>query len=53
MQDIIQKAAEALLMAFGMFWKTGWSLVVGLAISACCRLWCRRSASVGRWAVTA
>lgn len=52
MQDIIQKAAEALLMAFGMFWKTGWSLVLGFFISAC-KLSSQRSACVRRWAVTA
>lgn len=34
MHELITKAGEALLMAFGMFWKTGWSLVVGFAISA-------------------
>ena len=33
MQQIIPKLAEALLMAFGMFWKTGWSLVLGFLIS--------------------
>jgi hypothetical protein len=34
MNDIITKVGEALLMAFGMFWKTGWSLVLGFFISA-------------------
>jgi uncharacterized membrane protein YraQ (UPF0718 family) len=34
MNDIIAKIGEALLMAFGMFWKTGWSLVLGFFISA-------------------
>ena len=34
MHDIIAKIGEALLMAFGMFWKTGWSLVLGFLISA-------------------
>jgi len=34
MDDIIPKIGEALLMAFGMFWKTGWSLVLGFFISA-------------------
>jgi hypothetical protein len=34
MNDIIPKIGEALLMAFGMFWKTGWSLVLGFFISA-------------------
>ena len=52
MQDIIQKAAEALLMAFGMFWKTGWSWC-SVSSSRLCRLSSRRSACVRRWAVTA
>ena len=34
MNDIIPKIVDALLMAFGMFWKTGWSLVLGFFISA-------------------
>lgn len=34
MHDILIKIGEALLMAFGMFWKTGWSLVLGFFISA-------------------
>jgi uncharacterized membrane protein YraQ (UPF0718 family) len=34
MNDIIPNIGEALLMAFGMFWKTGWSLVLGFFISA-------------------
>ncbi|HEY8287812.1 MAG TPA: permease, partial [Acetobacteraceae bacterium] len=34
MHDILMKIADALLMAFGMFWKTGWSLVLGFFISA-------------------
>jgi uncharacterized protein len=34
MHDIIGKIGEALLMAFGMFWKTGWSLVLGFLTSA-------------------
>lgn len=34
MHDIIAKIGEALLMAFGMFWKTGWSLVLGFTVSA-------------------
>jgi uncharacterized protein len=32
--DVLQPIAQALLMAFGMFWKTGWSLVLGFLISA-------------------
>lgn len=36
MNDIIPKIGEALLMAFGMFWKTGWSLVLGF-FTACAR----------------
>jgi uncharacterized protein len=34
MSDIISQIGEAPLMAFGMFWKTGWSLVLGFFISA-------------------
>lgn len=34
MPDIIAKIGHALLMAFGMFWQTGWSLVLGFTISA-------------------
>jgi uncharacterized membrane protein YraQ (UPF0718 family) len=34
MNDIAAKIGDALLMAFGMFWKTGWSLVLGFTISA-------------------
>ncbi len=30
----IEMIGHALLMAFGMFWKTGWSLVLGFGISA-------------------
>jgi uncharacterized protein len=33
MTDILHKIAEALLMAFGMFWQVGWSLVLGFALS--------------------
>ncbi len=32
--DILSAVGQALLMAFGMFWKTGWSLVLGFLISA-------------------
>ncbi|GAA4761784.1 permease [Stakelama sediminis] len=31
---IIDRLGDALLMALGMFWKTGWTLVLGFAISA-------------------
>jgi uncharacterized membrane protein YraQ (UPF0718 family) len=30
----LSSTGQALLMAFGMFWKTGWSLVLGFLISA-------------------
>jgi uncharacterized membrane protein YraQ (UPF0718 family) len=32
--EIASNTGHALLMAFGMFWKTGWSLVLGFTISA-------------------
>ena len=34
MTDIIPHIGQALLMAAGMFWQVGWSLVLGFAISA-------------------
>jgi uncharacterized protein len=34
MQAIVAKAGQALLMAAGMAWQTGWTLVLGFAISA-------------------
>jgi uncharacterized membrane protein YraQ (UPF0718 family) len=34
MHDVLMKLWQALLMAFGMFWQVGWSLVLGFAISA-------------------
>jgi uncharacterized membrane protein YraQ (UPF0718 family) len=34
MSHIVNEIGQALLMAFGMFWKVGWSLVLGFAISA-------------------
>lgn len=34
MHDFVSNVGHALLMAFGMFWKTGWSLVLGFTISA-------------------
>lgn len=34
MSDFWHKLADALLMAVGMFWDVGWSLVLGFAISA-------------------
>jgi hypothetical protein len=30
----VNAIVEALLIAFAMFWKTGWSLVLGVGISA-------------------
>ena len=32
MSDIVARADHALLMALGMFWQTGWSLVLGFTI---------------------
>lgn len=34
MQDVVGKVGQALLMAAGMAWQTGWTLVLGFAISA-------------------
>ncbi len=34
MADLLHRAGEALLMAFGMFWQVGWSLVLGFIVSA-------------------
>ena len=34
MQDILDKVGQALLMAAGMAWQTGWTLVLGFTISA-------------------
>ena len=34
MSHILMQIGDALLMALGMFWKVGWSLVLGFAISA-------------------
>jgi hypothetical protein len=34
MPEFISQIAQALLMAAGMFWQVGWSLVLGFAISA-------------------
>ncbi len=34
MADLIPRIGQALLMAFGMFWQVGWSLVLGFGISA-------------------
>src|SRR5438874_2362791 len=33
MTSVLSGVGGALLMAFGMFWQTGWSLVLGFAIS--------------------
>ena len=34
MPDLVTPVGQALLMAFGMFWQVGWSLVLGFGISA-------------------
>jgi len=34
MHEILDKVGQALLIAFGMFWQTGWTLVLGFTISA-------------------
>ena len=34
MADIMSQIGQALLMAAGMFWQVGWSLVLGFAVSA-------------------
>ena len=34
MSDLVSRVGEALLMAFGMAWQVGWSLVLGFCISA-------------------
>jgi hypothetical protein len=34
MADLVPHVGQALLMAVGMFWQVGWSLVLGFAISA-------------------
>ena len=34
MTELLDRISEALLMAFGMFWQVGWSLVLGFTISA-------------------
>jgi uncharacterized protein len=34
MADFVARVGDALLMAAGMFWQVGWSLVLGFAISA-------------------
>jgi hypothetical protein len=34
MDDLMGKIGDALLMAAGMFWQTGWSLVLGFTISS-------------------
>ena len=33
MADLLHRVGQALVMALGMFWQTGWSLVLGFAIS--------------------
>lgn len=37
MADIITNIGEALLLAFGMAWKTGWALILGFTISSVLR----------------
>ncbi|MBY8828023.1 permease [Hephaestia mangrovi] len=37
MTDIITTIGQALLMAFGMAWKTGWALILGFTISSVLR----------------
>jgi len=32
--DFVRQLGDALLMALGMFWDVGWSLVLGFTISA-------------------
>jgi hypothetical protein len=44
MNDIIPRIGEALLMAFGMFWKTGWSLAVPEWLPACPQRACHAAA---------
>lgn len=34
MHDLLPRIGEALLMALGMFWKTGWTLVLGFALAS-------------------
>jgi hypothetical protein len=34
MQDVIARLGQALLVAAGMAWQTGWTLVLGFTISA-------------------
>jgi hypothetical protein len=34
MADLVPHIGQALLMAVGMFWQVGWSLVLGFGISA-------------------
>lgn len=34
MSAVVERIGHALLMALGMFWQTGWSLVLGFTISA-------------------
>src|SRR6202050_116270 len=51
MADFVASVGEALLMAFGMFWQVGWSLVLGFAISALLQVFVskeRIAAALGR-----
>ena len=34
MTELVRHLVTALLLAFGMFWQVGWSLVLGFLISA-------------------
>jgi uncharacterized membrane protein YraQ (UPF0718 family) len=51
MADLLTHIWQALLLAFGMFWQVGWSLVLGFAISAILQAVvskARMSAALGR-----
>jgi uncharacterized protein len=56
MADFIARLGDALLMAFGMFWQVGWSLVLGFLISALLQVFVSRDrivAALGRGGVRA
>jgi hypothetical protein len=51
MADFVAHVGDALLMAAGMFWQVGWSLVLGFAISALLQVFVSReriAATLGR-----
>lgn len=51
MTEFVARIGHALLMAFGMFWQVGWSLVLGFAISAVLQVFVskeRIAAALGR-----